>query len=147
MKKINEMTSREVKSMTYNAYIAYVNLIEGKATANETVEAMKPLFDAADIELTLETMVNVLTVKMTAYGTTKGEKARKVKSIATFRSFFKDDALGWTEVATSPVVSNAGKAPAEPKEKAPKAKKPTKKELEDELASLKAQLAAMQKIA
>lgn len=147
MKKINEMTSREVKAMTYNAYIAYVNLIEGKATANETLEEMKPLFDAADIELTLETMVNVLTVKMTAYGTTKGEKARKVKSIATFRAFFKDNAFGWTEVATAPVVSNAGKAPAEPKEKAPKAKKPTKKELEDELANLKAQLAAMQKIA
>lgn len=145
MKKLNEMTSREVKSMTYNAYIAYVNLIEGKATANETLEEMKPLFDAADIELTLETMVNVLTVKMTAYGTTKGEKARRVKSIATFRSFFKED--GWTEVATAPVVSNAGKSPAEPKEKTPKAKKPTKKELEDELASLKAQLAAMQKIA
>lgn len=145
MKKINEMTSREVKSMTYNAYIAYVSLIEGRATANETLEAMKPLFDAANIELTLETMVNVLTVKMTAYGTTKGEKARKVKSITTFRAFFKDD--GWMDVATAPVVSNAGKAPAEPKAKTPKAKKPTKKELEDELANLKAQLAAMQKIA
>lgn len=139
------MTSRELKVITYNAYIAYVSLIEGRATANETLEAMKPLFDAADIELTMETMVNVLTVKMTAYGTTKGEKARKVKSIATFRAFFKED--GWTEVSMAPVVSNAGKAPAEPKAKAPKAKKPTKKELEDELANLKAQLAAMQKIA
>lgn len=147
MKKINEMTSREVKKMTYDAYVAYVGLVEGKASANETLEAMKPLFDAANIELTMETMVNVLTVKMTAYGTVKGEKARKVKSISTFRSFFKDDAFGWTEVAAAPVVSNAGKAPAEPKEKAPKAKKPTKKELEDELANLKAQLAAMQKIA
>ena len=145
MKKINEMTSREVKTMTYNAYIAYVNLIEGKATASETLDAMKPLFEAADIELTMETMVNTLTVKMTAYGSVKGEKARKVKSIATFRAFFKEG--GWTEVATAPVVSNAGKAPAETKEKAPRAKKPTKKELEDELANLKAQLAAMQKIA
>lgn len=145
MKKYSEMTSREAKKMTYDAYIAYVSLIEGRATANETLEAMKPLFDAADIELTMETMVNVLTVKMTAYGSVKGEKARKVKSIATFRAFFKED--GWTEVAMSPVVSNAGKAPAEPKEKAPRAKKPTKKELEDELANLKAQLAALQKIA
>lgn len=145
MKKINEMTSREVKTITYNAYIAYVSLIEGRATADETLEAMKPLFEAADIELTMETMVNTLTVKMTAYGSVKGEKARKVKSIATFRAFFKED--GWTEVAMSPVVSNAGKAPAEPKEKTPKAKKATKKELEEELANLKAQLAALQKIA
>lgn len=147
MKKLNEMTSREVKCVTYDAYIAYVKLIEGKASASETLDAMKPLFDAADIELTMETMVNILTVKMTAYGSVKGEKARKVKSIATFRAFFKDNSFGWTEVATAPVVSNAGKAPAEPKAKAPKAKKPTKKELEDELANLKAQLAAMQKIA
>lgn len=145
MKKLNEMTSREVKKMTYDAYVAYVGLVEGKASANETLEAMKPLFDAANIELTMETMVNVLTVKMTAYGTVKGEKARKVKSISTFRTFFKED--GWTEVAAAPVVSNAGKAPAEPKEKTPKAKKATKKELEEELANLKAQLAALQKIA
>lgn len=90
-------------------------------------------------------VANTLTVKMTAFGKDKGEVAKKVKSISTFRAFVKG---GWKDVQVAPVHSNAGKNPAEVKTST-KAKKPTKAELEAKadadakrIAELEALLAA-----
>ena len=134
------MTAAEFKQKSYDAYLAYVAFIEGKQNISETVEALSPLMSAYGFELTADNLANLLTVKMTAYGKDKGEQAKKVKSISTFRAFVKG---GWKDVAAAPVHSNAGKNPADAKSSA-KGKKPTKAELEAELESLRAQMAAMQ---
>lgn len=133
------LSAKEFKQQSFNAYLAYVALMEDRATIDETVTAMRPLMSAYGFDLTANNIVNVLTVRMTAYTKEKGEQVRKVKSITTFRAFVKD---GWKEVAAARVSSNAGKAPAAPKTKAPKAKKPTKADLEKELAELRAMLEA-----
>lgn len=134
------MTAAEFKQKSYDAYLAYVAFIEGKQGISETVEALSTLMSAYGLELTADNLANLLTVKMTAYGKDKGEQAKKVKSISTFRAFVKG---GWKDVAAAPVHSNAGKNPADAKSST-KGKKPTKAELEAELESLRAQMAAMQ---
>lgn len=103
------------------------------------MEALSPLMSVYGLELTADNLANLLTVKMTAFGKDKGEQAKKVKSISTFRAFVKG---GWQDVAAAPVHSNAGKNPADAKSST-KAKKPTKSELEAELDTLRAQMAAM----
>lgn len=129
-------SASEFRCQSYNAYLAYTRLIEGKSTVAETVTALSPLAKLYGLTLTPENLVNTLTVKMTAYGKDKGETARKVKSIATFRAYIKG---GWREVAAAPVHSSAGKDPTATKSST---KKPTKADLEAEIAALKAQLAA-----
>lgn len=129
-------SAAEFRRQSYDAYLAYTRLIEGKSTVAETVTALSPLAKLYGLTLTPENLVNTLTVKMTAYGKDKGETARKVKSIATFRAYIKG---GWREVAAAPVHSNAGKDPTAVKSST---KKPTKADLEAEIAALKAQLAA-----
>ena len=132
------MTAAEFKQKSYDAYLAYVAFIEGKKSILETVEALSPLMSAYGFALTVDNLANLLTVKMTAYGKDKGEQAKKVKSISTFRAFVKG---GWKDVAAAPVHSNAGKNPADVKAKSA-AKKPTKAELEAEIAALRAKLEA-----
>ena len=133
------MTAQEFKQKSYDAYLTYVAFIEGKKSIDETLSDLSPLMTAYGFALTIDNLANTLTVKMTAYGKDKGEQAKKVKSIATFRAFVKG---GWAEVAAAPVHSNAGKNPAESVSKA-KAKGPTKADLEAELAAVRAQLAAL----
>ena len=128
-------SASEFRAQSFTAYMAYVSLIEGKSTVAETVTALSPLAALYGLTLTPENLVNTLTVKMTAYGKDKGETARKVKSIATFRAYIKG---GWRDVAAAPVHANAGKAPAAKSS----TKKPTTADLEAEIAALKAQLAA-----
>ena len=123
---------------SYDAYLAYVEFIEGKKSIIETVEALSPLMSAYGFALTADNLANLLTVKMTAYGKDKGEQAKKVKSISTFRAFVKG---GWKDVQNAPVHSNAGKNPADAKAKST-TKKPTKAELEAEIAALRAKLEA-----
>ena len=135
------MTAAEFKQKSYAAYLVYVAFIEGRQGISETVEALSPLMSAYGLELTADNLANLLTVKMTAYGKDKGEQAKKVKSISTFRAFVKG---GWRDIATAPVHSNAGKNPAETKARE-KVKKPTKSELEAELNALRAQMAALVK--
>ena len=135
------MNAKEFKQSSYDAYLAYVAFIEGKKSISETVEALSPLMTAYGFALTVDSLANLLTVKMTAYGKDKGEQAKKVKSISTFRAFVKG---GWKDVEAAPVHSNAGKNPADVKV-SEKAKKPTKAELEAELEQLRAQLAAAEK--
>lgn len=132
------MTAAEFKQKSYDAYLAYVEFIEGKKSIIETVEALSPLMSAYGFALTADNLANLLTVKMTAYGKDKGEQAKKVKSISTFRAFVKG---GWKDVAAAPVHSNAGKNPADAKVKSA-VKKPTKAELEAEIATLRAKLEA-----
>lgn len=132
------MTAREFKQMSYDAYLSYVAYIEGAKSADETITALSPIMSAYGFTLTVDNLGNTLTVKMTAYGKDKGEEAKKVKSITTFRSFIKG---GWAEVMAAPTHSNAGKAPSAPAAKKPGAK--TKADLEAELAELKAQMAAL----
>ena len=132
------MTAAEFKQKSYDAYLAYVAFIEGKKSILETVEALSPLMSAYGFALTVDNLANLLTVKMTAYGKDKGEQAKKVKSISTFRAFVKG---GWKDVQNAPVHSNAGKNPADAKAKSA-VKKPTKAELEAEIAALRAKLEA-----
>ena len=132
------MTAKEFKQKSYDAYLVYVDFIEGKKSISETVDALSPLMAVYGLSLTLENLANLLTVKMTAYGKDKGEQAKKVKSISTFRAFVKG---GWKDVKAAPVHSNAGKNPADVKTSA-KAKKPTKAEMEAKIAELEALLAA-----
>lgn len=130
------MTANEFKTASYNAYIAYVNLIEGNASIEETLSSLSPIMADHGYTLTAENLINALTVKMTAFGKDKGEQAKKVKSISTFRAFIKG---GWRDVEAAPVHSNAGKNPADAK-----ASKSTKKGLTK--AELAAQVEAMAKI-
>lgn len=132
------MTAKEFKQKSYDAYLVYVDFIEGKKSISETVDALSPLMAVYGLSLTLENLANLLTVKMTAYGKDKGEQAKKVKSISTFRAFVKG---GWKDVEAAPVHSNAGKNPADVKTTV-KAKKPTKAEMEAKIAELEALLAA-----
>lgn len=133
------MSAQEFKQKSYDAYLSYVAFIEGNKSIDETLSDLSPLMTAYGFALTIDNLANTLTVKMTAYGKDKGEQAKKVKSIATFRAFVKG---GWAEVAAAPVHSNAGKNPAEAMSKA-KVKGPTKADLEAELAAVRAQLAAL----
>ena len=132
------MTAAEFKQKSYDAYLAYVEFIEGKKSIIETVEALSPLMSAYGFALTADNLANLLTVKMTAYGKDKGEQAKKVKSISTFRAFVKG---GWKDVQNAPVHSNAGKNPADAKVKSTTTK-PTKAELEAEIAALRSKLEA-----
>lgn len=129
-------SAAEFRRQSYDAYLVYVRLIEGKSTVTETVTALAPLAKLYGLTLTPENLVNTLTVKMTSFGKDKGETARKIKSIATFRAYVKG---GWRDVAAAPVHANAGKDPSIAKSST---KKPTKADLEAEIAALKAQLAA-----
>lgn len=135
-KSTSIQSAAEFRRQSYDAYLAYVRLIEGKSTVSETVTALAPLARLYGLTLTPENLVNTLTVKMTSYGKDKGETARKIKSIATFRAYIKG---GWRDVAAAPVHANAGKDPSAAKSST---KKPTKADLEAEIAALKAQLAA-----
>ena len=132
------MSAKDFKQSSYDAYLAYVGFIEGNKSIDETVSALSPLMSEFGFTLTTDNLANVLTVKMTAFGKDKGEQAKKVKSISTFRAFVKG---GWKDVVSAPVHSNAGKNPADSKTE--KAKKPTKAELEETVKALMAQLAAM----
>ena len=123
------MNAKEFKQKSYDAYLAYVDFIEGKKSISETVDALSPLMAAYGLILTLENLAN---------GKDKGEQAKKVKSISTFRAFVKG---GWKDVKAAPVHSNAGKNPADVKTSA-KAKKPTKADMEAKIAELEALLAA-----
>ena len=104
------MTAKAFKQASYDAYLSYVAFIEGKQDAATTVTALSPLMSTYGLTLTVDNLANLLTVKMTAFGKDKGEQAKKVKSIATFRAFVKG---GWKDVKAAPVHSNAGKNPAE----------------------------------
>ncbi len=132
------MSAQEFKQKSYDAYLSYVAFIDGKKSAADTVTDLSPLMTAYGFTLTIDNLGNLLTVKMTAFGKDKGEQAKKVKSISTFRAFVKG---GWKDVQNAPVHSSAGKNPADAKVNA-KAKKPTKAELEAEIEALRAQLAA-----
>ena len=127
------MTAADFKQKSYDAYLAYVSFIEGKSTIQQTVEAMSELMSAFGFTLTVDNLANLLTVKMTVFGKDKGEQARKVKFISTFRAFVKG---GWKNVQNAPVHSNAGKNPADTKPA--KAKQPTKADLLTELTALHA---------
>ena len=132
------MSAKDFKQSSYDAYLAYVGFIEGNKSIDETVSALSPLMSEFGFTLTTDNLANVLTVKMTAFGKDKGEQAKKVKSISTFRAFVKG---GWKDVQNAPVHSNAGKNPADAKAKSA-VKKPTKAELEAEIAALRAKLEA-----
>lgn len=130
-----QITKMAFKRMTYDAYIHYVAFMEGSEAPQTTSKALKPLFEGFGIPFESHSM-HMLTMMLTNYGTDQGEKVRKVKSITTFRKFILE---GYAEMVTKRVVSSAGKAPAAPKAKQAKAKKPTK---DQQIAALKAELAA-----
>ena len=130
------MSAKDFKQASYDSYLAYVSFIEGQKSILETVNALSSLMTAYGFALTVDNLANLLTVKMTAYGKDKGEQAKKVKSISTFRAFVKG---GWKDVAAAPVHSNAGKNPADAKV-SEKAKQPSKADLMAEVERLRAQV-------
>jgi hypothetical protein len=132
------MTAKEFKQASYDAYLSYVAFIEGKQDAATTVAALSPLMSTYGLTLTVDNLANLLTVKMTAFGKDKGEQAKKVKSISTFRAFVKG---GWQDVSAAPVHFSAGKNPADVKPSKPKSA--TKAELEAANAALLKELEAL----
>ena len=132
------MTAQEFKQASYDAYLSYVAFIEGKQDSTTTVEALSPLMSKYGFALTVDNLANLLTVKMTAFGKDKGEQAKKVKSISTFRAFVKG---GWQDVSAAPVHFSAGKNPADAKPS--KSKSATKAELEAANAALLKELEAL----
>ena len=132
------MTAKEFKQASYDAYLSYVAFIEGKQDSATTVAALSPLMTKYGFTLTVDNLANLLTVKMTAFGKDKGEQAKKVKSISTFRAFVKG---GWQDVSAAPVHFSAGKNPADVKPSKPKSA--TKAELEAANAALLKELEAL----
>lgn len=134
-------TATEWKQATYEAYLSYVSFMNGKIKPALVLERLNPLFTKCGYTLNYTNLTAILTVRMASFGTDKGETARKIKSITTFRDFLRG---GYADVVTAPLHFNAGKAPKAPAaKKATKAKEPTKKELLAQLEELKAQLAAI----
>ena len=133
------MTAQEFKQASYDAYLSYVAFIEGKQDSTTTVEALSPLMSKYGFTLTVDNLANLLTVKMTAFGKDKGEQAKKVKSISTFRAFVKG---GWQDVSAAPVHFSAGKNPADVKPSKSK-NTVTKAQLAEQNAALMAELAAL----
>ena len=133
------MTAQEFKQASYDAYLSYVAFIEGKQDSATTVEALSPLMTKYGFTLTVDNLANLLTVKMTAFGKDKGEQAKKVKSISTFRAFVKG---GWQDVSAAPVHFSAGKNPADTKPSKSK-NTVTKAQLAEQNAALMAELAAL----
>lgn len=133
------MTASEFKQASYDAYLSYVAFIEGKQDISTTVEALSPLMSKYGFALTVDNLANLLTVKMTAFGKDKGEQAKKVKSISTFRAFVKG---GWQDVSAAPVHYSAGKNPADTKPSKSK-NTVTKAQLAEQNAALMAELAAL----
>ena len=133
------MTAQEFKQASYDAYLSYVAFIEGKQDSTTTVEALSPLMSKYGFALTVDNLANLLTVKMTAFGKDKGEQAKKVKSISTFRAFVKG---GWQDVSAAPVHYSAGKNPADTKPSKSK-NTVTKAQLAEQNAALMAELAAL----
>ena len=133
------MTAQEFKQASYDAYLSYVAFIEGKQDSTTTVEALSPLMSKYGFALTVDNLANLLTVKMTAFGKDKGEQAKKVKSISTFRAFVKG---GWQDVSAAPVHFSAGKNPADAKPSKSK-NTVTKAQLAEQNAALMAELAAL----
>ena len=133
------MTAQEFKQASYDAYLSYVAFIEGKQDSATTVEALSPLMTKYGFTLTVDNLANLLTVKMTAFGKDKGEQAKKVKSISTFRAFVKG---GWQDVSAAPVHYSAGKNPADAKPSKSK-NTVTKAQLAEQNAALMAELAAL----
>lgn len=132
------MSAQEFKQASYDAYLSYVAFIEGKQDSATTVAALSPLMTKYGFTLTVDNLANLLTVKMTAFGKDKGEQAKKVKSISTFRAFVKG---GWQDVSAAPVHFSAGKNPADVKPSKPKSA--TKAELEAANAALLKELEAL----
>ena len=133
------MTAQEFKQASYDAYLSYVAFIEGKQDSATTVAALSPLMTKYGVTLTVDNLANLLTVKMTAFGKDKGEQAKKVKSISTFRAFVKG---GWQDVSAAPVHFSAGKNPADAKPSKSK-NTVTKAQLAEQNAALMAELAAL----
>lgn len=133
------MTAQEFKQASYDAYLSYVAFIESKQDSTTTVEALSPLMSKYGFALTVDNLANLLTVKMTAFGKDKGEQAKKVKSISTFRAFVKG---GWQDVSAAPVHYSAGKNPADAKPSKSK-NTVTKAELEAANAALLKELEAL----
>lgn len=101
------ISKREFTRLSFNAYLNYVSILEGKAT-KDTFDALRAYFALFGFDLTVQTLAGVLTISMATYGSIQGEKTRKVKSIATFRKFTLG---GWKEVTATPWVCKPGNCP------------------------------------
>lgn len=135
-------TSSEWKQETYDAYIVYVNFMNGKVQPKTVLQKLSPLFEKCGYKLTYTNLTAILTIKMATFGKIEGEYARKIKSISTFRNFLRGD---YKDVVAAPLVYNAGKIPETKAKKSGKStkkssKNPTKAELEAQIAELKAKL-------
>lgn len=137
-------TKSQWDNQTYNAYIAFIQVIQRVTTPEEYLIATTPLFNACGMPADMDHLLS-LAIAMAKDTTTDGEKVRKVSSISTFRQFFNG---AWVERENRPVVFVAPKAPKPvTTSKATKAnnskKGPTKAELAAQNAELLKQLDAL----
>lgn len=117
---------------TYNAYIAFIKVIEGEMAQDRWLKRAKQLFNACGMPA--DDYHYTLLLLAVAHDTTANkEKVHKVSAISSFRQFFNG---GWIERESRKTVANAGKNPGD----APavtKAKDPTKDQLKAQLAEQK----------
>lgn len=86
---VRNMSALEFRQASWNAYLFYMDYINGKKSVAETIEALAPLMALYGFKLTPESLTSALTVCMTRHSMDKCENARVIRSISTFRWFIK----------------------------------------------------------
>lgn len=71
----------QIKRISYNAYLAYVRYIGQEITTADVVEQLQPYAGLTGCPITIDTIGQMLTLRMTSYGRLKGQVGRNVKSI------------------------------------------------------------------
>ena len=129
------ISNREFKRLSYDAYLRYIEMVTGKITGQTFAKAIKPYLANFGIPMTQQTM-SLLSGYMVNYGTVNHEKALKIKGVAAFKSFtltLYSEMM--TKINDGKVSYKLPKAPAQTK-----TRKPTK---DQQIAALKAEIAAL----
>ena len=128
------ISKKQFNKLAYDAYLRYIEVTTGKITGQTFAKAIKPYLTTFGIPMNQQTM-NILSGYMVNYSTVDHEKALRIKGVAAFKNFtltiyseIKD------KIDEGKVAYKLPKAPA-----TPKAKKLTK---DQQIAALKAELAA-----
>lgn len=124
---------------TYAIYMDLIHVVEGKLSIRDFMANSAPLYNACGMPADGYHFTSLL-IAMARDTSVKGEKVRKVNAISSLRQFFNQ---GWVERESRPVVYTEPKAPKAPAPKASKPakhKEPTKAELLEQIATLKAAL-------
>lgn len=129
------MSNREFKRVSYDAYLRFIEMVTGKITGQTFAKCIKPYLTTFGIPMNQQTM-SLLSGYMVNYGTVNHEKALKIKGVAAFKTFtltLYNEMMD--KVNEGKVSYKLPKAPAKPK-----TRKPSK---DDQIAALKAEIAAL----